>query len=63
MSAVALAAALDAEHGEIYSGVDGIYSADPAVVVDTRHLPKIAYPVAESVLHAHDHWVAGAPVG
>ena len=43
-TAVALAAALDAEHCEIYSDVDGVYSADPAVVADARHLPEVAYP-------------------
>ncbi len=43
-SAVALAAALDAERCEIYSDVDGVYSADPAVVADARHLPEISYP-------------------
>ncbi len=43
-SAVALAAALDADRCEIYSDVDGVYSADPAVVDDARHLPEISYP-------------------
>jgi len=43
-TAVALAAALDAERCEIYSDVDGVYSADPAVVADARHLPEVAYP-------------------
>ena len=48
-SAVALAAALDAERCEIYSDVDGVYSADPAVVADARHLPEIAYPVMQEM--------------
>ena len=43
-SAVALAAALDADRCEIYSDVDGVYSADPAVVANARHLPEISYP-------------------
>jgi len=43
-TAVALAAALDAERCEIYSDVDGVYSADPAVVADARHLPEVSYP-------------------
>ncbi len=43
-SAVALAAALDAERCEIYSDVDGVYSADPAVVSHARHLKEISYP-------------------
>ena len=42
-TAVALTAALGAEHCEIYSDVDGIYSADPRSVVDARHLPTIDY--------------------
>lgn len=43
-TAVALAAALDAERCEIYSDVDGVYSADPTVVADARHLPEVSYP-------------------
>jgi aspartate kinase len=42
-SAVALAAALDAERCEIYSDIDGVYSADPALIKDARHLPEISY--------------------
>src|SRR6185312_622589 len=40
-TAVALAAALGAERCEIYSDVDGVYSADPRVVSDAEHLPEI----------------------
>ncbi|HEY1957185.1 MAG TPA: aspartate kinase [Polyangiaceae bacterium] len=40
-TAVALAAALGAERCEIYSDVDGVYSADPRVVPDAEHLPEI----------------------
>ena len=40
-TAVALAAALSAERCEIYSDVDGVYSADPRVVSDAKHLPEI----------------------
>jgi aspartate kinase len=40
---VALAAALDAERCEIYSDVDGVYSADPREVPSARHLPEISY--------------------
>lgn len=40
-TAVALAAALSAERCEIYSDVDGVYSADPRVVGDPRHLPDM----------------------
>jgi len=40
-TAVALAAALGAERCEIYSDVDGVYSADPRVVPDAAHLPEV----------------------
>lgn len=42
-TAVALAAALGAERCEIYSDVDGVYSADPRVVTGAHHLPTIGY--------------------
>lgn len=42
-SAVALAAALEAERCDIYTDVDGIYTADPRVVPKARKLAKIAY--------------------
>lgn len=42
-TAVALAAALAAERCEIYSDVDGVYSADPRVVPAAKHLPSISY--------------------
>ena len=48
-SAVALAAALDADRCEIYSDVDGVYSADPAVVADAWHLPEISYPEMQEI--------------
>ena len=58
-TAVALAAALDATRCEIYSDVEGVYSADPSIVSDSRHLPEISYPVMQEmsmagakVLHA-----------
>src|ERR671911_1860940 len=40
-TAVALAAALGAESCEIYSDVDGVYTADPHRVANARHLPSI----------------------
>jgi aspartate kinase len=43
-TAVALAAALDAEACEIYSDVDGVYSADPRLVPEARRLAEISYP-------------------
>jgi aspartate kinase len=41
-TAVAMAAALGADC-EIYSDVDGVYSADPRVVADAQHLARIGY--------------------
>lgn len=42
-TAVALAAALGAEACEIYSDVDGVYSADPRVVPEARQLAELGY--------------------
>jgi aspartate kinase len=42
-TAVALAAALNAERCEIYSDVPGIFSADPSIVAKAEHLPEISY--------------------
>ena len=42
-SAVALAAALNAERCEIYSDVDGVYTADPSLVKEAKHLKEISY--------------------
>ena len=42
-TAVALAAALKADLCEIYTDVDGVYSADPRVVTKARKLTKISY--------------------
>ena len=42
-TAVALAAALQADRCEIYSDVDGVYTADPRVVPAARHLPALGY--------------------
>jgi aspartate kinase len=42
-TAVALAAALDAEVCEIYTDVDGVYSADPRIVPNARQLPEVSY--------------------
>ncbi len=40
---VALAAALKADRCDIYTDVDGIYTADPRVVTRARKLQKVAY--------------------
>ncbi len=42
-TAVALAAALGAEVCEIYTDVDGVFSADPRIVPAARRLPRISY--------------------
>ncbi|MDO8670969.1 MAG: aspartate kinase, partial [Dehalococcoidia bacterium] len=42
-TAVALAASLKADSCEIYTDVDGIYSADPRVVPEARKLSDISY--------------------
>ena len=43
LTAVALAAAIKAERCEIYTDVDGVYTADPRVVKNARKLPEISY--------------------
>jgi aspartate kinase len=43
MTAVGLAIALKADECEIYTDVDGIYTADPRVVKDARKLKTISY--------------------
>jgi len=43
LTAVALAAALKADVCEIYTDVDGVYTADPNVVPDARKLARITY--------------------
>jgi aspartate kinase len=42
-TAVALAAALDADVCEIYTDVDGIFTADPRIVSTARRIPRITY--------------------
>lgn len=42
-SAVALAAAIDADRCDIYTDVDGIYTSDPRIVTRARKLDKITY--------------------
>ncbi len=43
LTAVALAAALQADVCEIYTDVDGVYSADPNIVPEARRLARISY--------------------
>jgi aspartate kinase len=42
-TAVALAAVLEADVCEIYSDVDGVYTADPRIVGNARKIPVITY--------------------
>jgi aspartate kinase len=51
-TAVALAAALDAEACEIYSDVDGVFSADPRVVPDARKLEELSYEEMQELASA-----------
>ncbi len=42
-TAVAVAAALNADVCEIYTDVDGVYTADPRIVPNAKHLDSITY--------------------
>ena len=42
-SAVALAAALKADQGDIYTDVDGVYTSDPRIVTRAQKLEKVTY--------------------
>jgi aspartate kinase len=42
-TAVALAAALNADLCEIYTDVDGVYTSDPRIVPDARKMERISY--------------------
>ncbi|WP_039794509.1 aspartate kinase [Nocardia araoensis] len=42
-TAVALAAALDADVCEIYTDVDGVFTADPRIVPDAQRLEQVSY--------------------
>ena len=71
MTAIALAGALSAQACEIYSDVDGVYSADPKTVLDAQKLDEISssemLEIAqhgakvlhdEAILYAHRHQIA-----
>ena len=51
-SAVALAAALNAERCEIYSDVDGVYTADPNLIKDAKHLPEMSFQQLQEMSEA-----------
>ena len=48
-TAVALAAALNADRCEIYSDVDGVYSADPRVVPDALHIGEMDHATLQEM--------------
>jgi len=43
LTAIALAAAIKADKCEIYTDVDGVYTADPRVVTEACKLPELSY--------------------
>jgi aspartate kinase len=51
-TAVAMAAALDAEYCEICSDVDGVYSADPRLVSAARRIPVLSYEETQEMAEA-----------
>jgi aspartate kinase len=51
-TAVAMAAALDAEYCEICSDVDGVYSADPRVVTGARRIGTLSYEETQEMAEA-----------
>lgn len=51
-SAVALAAALNAERCEIYSDVDGVYTTDPNIIKEAKHLPELSYEQVQEMAEA-----------
>jgi aspartate kinase len=51
-TAVALAAALEAEACEIYSDVAGVFSADPRLVPEARRLAEISYEEMQELAEA-----------
>ncbi len=48
-TAVALAAALEADACEIYSDVDGVYSADPRSVPQAKHIAELSHEVLQEM--------------
>ena len=51
-TAVALAAALNADYVEICSDVDGVYSADPRLVPDARRIDEMDYAQMQTLADA-----------
>jgi len=66
VTAVALAKSLNAEECEVYTDVDGIYTADPKIVKNARKLDRISYEemlelasLGAQVMHARSIELAG----
>ncbi len=51
-SAVAMAAALNAERCEIYSDVDGVYTSDPNLIKEAKHLPELSFQQLQEMSEA-----------
>jgi aspartate kinase len=51
-SAVAMAAALNADRCEIYSDVDGVYTTDPNIIEEAKHLPELSYEQVQEMAEA-----------
>jgi aspartate kinase len=51
-TAVAMAAAVDADYCEICSDVDGVYSADPRVVSAAKRIPTLSYEETQEMAEA-----------
>jgi aspartate kinase len=51
-TAVALAAALDAEYCEICSDVDGVYTADPRLAPDATRIPELSHDAMVALARA-----------
>ncbi|MEV5509699.1 aspartate kinase [Streptomyces orinoci] len=51
-TAIALAAALKADVCEIYTDVDGVYTADPRLVPNARRLPRLTYEAMQEMAAA-----------
>lgn len=65
-TAVALAAALKADKCQIFTDVDGVYTADPRIVIDAKLIPRISYDevlelasLGAKVLHPRSVELAG----
>jgi aspartate kinase len=50
-TAVAVAAGIEADRCEIYSDVDGVYTADPRIVENARPMPEISYVEMTELAH------------